>query len=92
VPLWPFSLAATVLETTLSPLGIKPPLHRRRLDFFRKSFRFSTAKSEDLLGFRCAVPFAEGARRTAAWYSENGLLATRGAGTSSAQLAPGERR
>jgi dihydroflavonol-4-reductase len=92
VPLWPFSLAATLLETTLSPLGIKPPLHRRRLDFFRKSFRFSTAKSQDLLGFRAAVPFVEGARRTADWYRENGMLATSAASAASRQLAPGERR
>jgi nucleoside-diphosphate-sugar epimerase len=92
VPLWPFSLAATLLETTLTPFGIKPPLHRRRLDFFRKSFRFSTARAQELLGFRAAVPFADGARRTAAWYRENGLLAVPGPAASSARLAPGGRR
>jgi nucleoside-diphosphate-sugar epimerase len=91
-PLWPFSLAATVLETTLTPFGIKPPLHRRRLDFFRKSFRFSTAKARELLDFRPAIPFVEGARRTAAWYRENGMLSSPGTAASSARLAPGERR
>jgi nucleoside-diphosphate-sugar epimerase len=73
-PLWPFVAAAYVFETTLTPLGVKPPLHRRRLDFFRKSFGFSTAKAEHALGFRAEVPFTEGARRTAAWYQENGYL------------------
>lgn len=73
-PLFPFVLAASVLEGTLRPLGIQPPLHRRRLDFFRKSFRLSPQKAERLLGFEPAVPFAEGARRTARWYRERGLL------------------
>lgn len=73
-PLWPFELAAVVMEKTMSPLGLRPPLHRRRLDFFRKSFRFSTAKAQELLGFRATTDFAAGARNTAAWYRENGLL------------------
>lgn len=74
VPLWPFAAAAEVCEATLKPLGLAPPLNRRRLDFFRKSFRFSTAKARALLGFEPAVPFAEGARRTADWYRSEGLL------------------
>jgi len=73
-PMWPFVAAAYVFEATLSPLGLKPPLHRRRLDFFRKSFRFSTAKAEQLLGFRAETPFLAGARGTAEWYRANGYL------------------
>jgi nucleoside-diphosphate-sugar epimerase len=74
VPMWPFVAAAYVLESSLRPIGIKPPLHRRRLDFFRKSFRFSTEKAQRLLDFRAQVSFAEGARQSAAWYSANGYL------------------
>lgn len=74
-PLWPFLALAHLMERTFAPLGLKPPLHRRRLDFFRKSFRFSTAAAEQLLGFRAEVPFAEGAARTAQWYRAKGLLA-----------------
>lgn len=74
VPLWPFDIAAAVCERCLPPLGMKPPLHRRRLDFFRKSFRFSTERARTLLDFRPEVPFADGARRTAAWYRSAGLL------------------
>ncbi|HSG98126.1 MAG TPA: NAD-dependent epimerase/dehydratase family protein [Woeseiaceae bacterium] len=73
-PLWPFMAAAMVLETTLRPLGIQPPLHRRRMDFFTKSFQISTEKAQDLLGFRAKTDFARGARLTAEWYRENGLL------------------
>lgn len=77
LPLWPFMAAAVAFETTFKPLGIQPPLHRRRLDFFRKSFVFSTRKAEALLGFTPQVPFGEGAREAAAWYRAQGLLATK---------------
>ena len=73
-PLGLFLLAAWILEHTLRPLGIQPPLHRRRMDFFRKSFTFSTRKAADLLGFEPKVPFGEGAAKTAQWYEEAGLL------------------
>jgi nucleoside-diphosphate-sugar epimerase len=74
LPLWPFIPAALLLEMTLRPLGIQPPLHRRRLDFFRKSFLFSTEKATKQLGFVPAIGFAEGSRSTARWYSEQGML------------------
>lgn len=73
-PMWPFVVAAHVFEATMSPLGLKPPLHRRRLDFFRKSFRFSTAKAQRLLGFEAQITFAEGAGRTVEWYRTHGYL------------------
>jgi dihydroflavonol-4-reductase len=73
-PMWPFLAAAVTFEKTLAPLGIQPPLHRRRLDFFRKSFVFSTAKASRLLGFRASVPFAAGSVETADWYRQQGLL------------------
>jgi len=74
VPLWPFLALAVVMEITLKPLGIQPPLHRRRLDFFRKSFVFDTRKVRDVLGFTPAVEFPAGAAETAAWYREQGHL------------------
>lgn len=73
-PLWPFVILATAMEVTLRPLGIQPPLHRRRLDFFRKSFELSSAKAERVFGFSPSVSFEEGARRTAEWYRAEGLL------------------
>jgi nucleoside-diphosphate-sugar epimerase len=74
VPMWPFLAAATVMERTLSPLGIQPPLHRRRLDFFRKSFVFSTAKARSMLGFIPVIPFRQGAADTADWYRRSGYI------------------
>jgi len=77
LPLWPFSAAASVMETVLPPFGIQPPLHRRRLDFFSKSFVFSTAKARSLLGFQPEIDFASGAADTVRWYRSRGHLAAR---------------
>ena len=74
VPLWPFVLAARACEVTLTPLRIKPPLHSRRLDFFRKSYRFRVDKAERLLGFIGSTSFVDGANLTAQWYGQHGLL------------------
>lgn len=74
-PLWPFVIAARVLETVLPPLRIQPPLHSRRLDFFRKSFVFSTAKAQRVLGFTPEIDFLTGAADTVRWYRARGYLA-----------------
>lgn len=73
-PLGPCVAAATVLETVLRPLGVQPPLHRRRLDFFRRSFRVESDRMARMLGYRAETPFREGARATARWYRSEGLL------------------
>lgn len=74
LPMWPFIAAAGVMETTLPPLHIAPPLHSRRLDFFRKSFVFSTARAQSVLGFQPAIDFRTGAADTVSWYRARGLL------------------
>jgi nucleoside-diphosphate-sugar epimerase len=73
-PMLPFLVAAIVLEKTLRPLGIQPPLHRRRLDFFKKSFTLSTRLAEQAFGFSPKVDFPQGAMKTANWYQEMGYL------------------
>ena len=73
-PMWPFYILAVIMEKTLKPLGIQPPLHRRRLDFFKKTLYFSPVKSADLLGFKPATNFKEGSKKTAAWYQQQGVL------------------
>ena len=73
-PLVPFLGLAWMMETVLRPLGIQPPLHRRRMDFFKKSFSFSTNKASDLLGFSPQYSFDQGVAQTARWYEAEGLL------------------
>ena len=74
LPMLPVLIASIVLEKTLRPLGIQPPLHTRRLDFFHKSLAFSGRKLETVLGVSPARTFAMGARETAEWYERQGLL------------------
>lgn len=73
VPLAPLMLAASMLESTLRPLGIQPPLHRRRMDFFRKSFSFSLQEASTL-GYTPKVGLEEGMRATGRWYADRGLV------------------
>jgi nucleoside-diphosphate-sugar epimerase len=68
VPLSALLFLATVVEKTFQPFGIKPPIYRRRMDFFRKNFAFSQEKAKKILGFQPKVPFSEGIALTAAWY------------------------
>jgi nucleoside-diphosphate-sugar epimerase len=73
-PLFPFLLLAAIMEKVLRPLGIQPPLHRRRMDFFKKSFLFSQEKASKTLGFSPRFSFRQGASETARWYTEMGYL------------------
>jgi nucleoside-diphosphate-sugar epimerase len=74
IPLGPLLLIATALETVLRPLGIQPPLHRRRMDFFRKSFTLRATRAADRLGFVPRTSFRGGAQATAQWYRAQNLL------------------
>lgn len=73
-PMWPFMASAVVLEKLLRPVGIQPPLHRRRMDFFRKNLTFSRERAQAVLGFEPGTGFRDGAALTAAWYREHGDL------------------
>lgn len=74
VPMWPVLAVAWLANAVLRPLRIRSPLHPRSLDFFRKSFVFSTTKAQHLLGFEPTTTFEEGARATLAWYRAQGYL------------------
>ncbi|MCH9807779.1 MAG: NAD-dependent epimerase/dehydratase family protein [Alphaproteobacteria bacterium] len=75
LPIAPLLAAATVCEFLCRPIGIDPPLHRRRCEFFTKARAFSNAKAKRLLGFEPKVALADGLERTAQWYRDEGLLA-----------------
>jgi dihydroflavonol-4-reductase len=77
LPMWPFLVTARVMEATLPRLHIHPPLHSRRLDFFSKSFVFSTARAQTLLGFQPEIDFQTGVADTARWYRERRYMSAR---------------
>jgi nucleoside-diphosphate-sugar epimerase len=66
--------AAHLCERVCIPLGLQPPLHRRRLSFFKHNRAFTTRKANRILGYRPAVNLDDGFRRTVAWYRQSGLL------------------
>ena len=74
-PFWPLMLAAVACETLCKPLGIDPPLHKRRAEFFVKDRAFSSEKAKRELGYTPVVSVGEGMRRTAEWYRSEGHLA-----------------
>lgn len=74
LPLWPMAASAALMESMLRPLGIQSPLHRRRLDFFRRSFVVSSRKAHSVLGYQPGTSFLAGAKLTADWYRAQGLL------------------
>lgn len=74
VPAWPLQAAGAVVEAVCVPIGIDPPLHRRRVDFWTKSRAFTTEKARRLLGYEPQVSLDEGIARTVASYREAGWL------------------
>ena len=76
-PLWPLMTAAACCEYACKPLNIEPPLHRRRAAFFTKHRAFSIAHAQERIGYQPQVELADGLRRTADWYREQGWLSSR---------------
>lgn len=74
LPYGPFYAAAVVCESLCVPLGIEPPLHRRRVRFYKNNRAFNIEKAKEMLGYRPQVDLEEGMQRTVAWYRENGYL------------------
>jgi nucleoside-diphosphate-sugar epimerase len=68
IPLNPMLKFAKVTERFLRPIGISPPIHLRRMDFFTKSFAFSQDKAFKVLGFVPRVDFRQGLLETFNWY------------------------
>ena len=74
IPAWPIQRLGDVVEAICVPIGVEPPIHRRRVDFWVKNRSFSIEKARRLLGYDPKVDVTEGIRRTALWYRENGWL------------------
>ena len=74
LPVWPFWIAGAVCEGVCVPLGIEPPIYRRRVDFFTKSRAFDITRARTEVGYTPQVGLRDGIRRTLAWYKERGWL------------------
>jgi len=74
LPAWPFQLAGSLCEKICIPLGVEPPIYRRRVDFFTKSRSFDIGKAQRLLGYAPEFGLHRGLSATAQWYKAQGLL------------------
>ncbi len=73
-PYWLFYSAAVVIEAICVPLRIEPPLHRRRVRFYKNNRAFNISKAHDKLQFKANVDMETGMAKTVAWYRQNGYL------------------
>ncbi|MBN1239177.1 MAG: NAD-dependent epimerase/dehydratase family protein [Gammaproteobacteria bacterium] len=74
IPVAPVYAAGWLCEMVCVPLRVNPPLYRRRVGFFTHHREFDIGKARRVLGYDPSVSFTEGIRRTALWYSEQGLI------------------
>lgn len=74
IPVKPVRILSGICEDICRPLGINPPLFRRRVDFFVKNRAFDISKARRELAYTPRVSLGEGARRTSDWYRAQGML------------------
>jgi len=61
-------------EAACAPLGLAPPIYRRRVDFYRKSRSFDISRARRELGYAPRVSLRDGIKRTLDWYREHGWI------------------
>ena len=74
IPAAPVQILGDITETVCKPLGIEPPIYRRRVDFFTKDRHFDTNKAKSELGFEPRHDFEQEVRNIYSWYEEQGWL------------------
>jgi nucleoside-diphosphate-sugar epimerase len=74
LPVWPVWIAGAVCEAVCVPLGLEPPLYRRRVDFYTKSRAFDISRARQEIGYAPAVSLRDGIGRTLEWYRAHGWL------------------
>jgi nucleoside-diphosphate-sugar epimerase len=74
LPVLPFWLAGALCEAVCVPLGIEPPIYRRRVDFYTKSRAFDITRARRELGYSPRVALRDGIGRTLEWYRAHGWL------------------
>lgn len=71
VPASPFFALGLLCEVICKPLGIEPPIYRRRVAFFTKDRSFNTAKMRRDTAFEYRYTNRSGLEATADWYRQH---------------------
>jgi nucleoside-diphosphate-sugar epimerase len=74
VPAWPVQMVGEVVERICRPLGIEPPIYRRRVDFFTKARAFDWSKAREQLGYEPGQSLDEEVRLIVESYKKLGWL------------------
>lgn len=74
LPLAPMMALAAVVEDACNLVGVKPPIYRRRMDFYRNDAEFDCSRARRVLGWRPEVDLEEGFRRTFDAYRQAGRI------------------
>jgi len=74
LPLAPMLALAAVTEDVCNLLGVKPPIYRRRMDFYLNDTAFDCSRARNVLGWKPAVDLEEGFGRTLESYRQEGWI------------------
>ena len=74
IPAKPVQWLGSAVETICVPLGVEPPIYRRRVDFFTKDRAFDTTRAQRDLGFEPEGDFEHEVDRIYSWYEGQGWL------------------
>lgn len=74
LPARPLFALGDLCELIFRPLGIEPPIYRRRLAFYTKNRSFNTRKMQTLLNFAPIHNDKEGLIELAQWYLDRGWV------------------
>ncbi len=74
IPVFPVWLAGLLCEIVCRPIGVKPPIFRRRVGFFTHNRAFDLSKAANLLDYHSKMDAQEGIKITLDWYRDKGLL------------------
>ncbi|MEL6586573.1 MAG: NAD-dependent epimerase/dehydratase family protein [Pseudomonadota bacterium] len=74
LPVTPFFIAGDICEALCKPLGVEPPIYRRRVAFYTKDRSFNTAKMRADTGYTYRYDNRSGLESLTDWYQKEGWL------------------
>jgi len=74
LPFLPLYMLAAIVEAVCVPLRIKPPLFRRRVDWFRQNRAFVIDRAKKEIGYIPRTGIDEGLKKTAEWYKQESYI------------------
>jgi len=77
LPVKPMQWLGSACEAICTPLGISPPIFRRRVDFFTKERSFNAARAHTELGFAPSQSSSDEITEICQWYVDHGLIKPR---------------